>query len=248
RNPTNSTGRRMHKSQSGLATRSALVLSLICLALFVDGALAQPVPPGSFGDLTWRMVGPMRAGRTRAVAGIPTQRRGFYIGGGDGGGWKADDGGRTWQPIFDGQPTQSIGAIAVAPSDPNTVYVASGEGLLRPDLSVGNGIYRSRDGGRTWTHLGLTEGQQIPDLAVDPRDPSRLFAAVLGHPFGPSAERGIYRSLDAGVTWQRVLYKDADTGGSMVAIDPAHPEIVYAGLWQSRLGPWEDKNDFNRTP
>jgi photosystem II stability/assembly factor-like uncharacterized protein len=125
--------------------------------------------------------------------------------------------------------------------------VASGEGLLRPDLSIGNGIYRSRDGGHTWSHLGLTAAQQIADLAVDPRDPSRLFAAVLGRPYGPSPERGIYRSLDAGATWQRVLYKDADTGGSAVAIDPAHPETVYAGLWQSRLGPWEDKNEFNGT-
>jgi len=220
-------------------------VGLIGLALLVDAAVAQPLPSGTFGDLAWRMVGPMRAGRTRAVAGVPGQASVFYIGAVNGGVWKTNDAGRTWQPIFDAQPTQSIGAIAVAPSDPNIVYVASGEGLLRPDLSVGNGIYRSRDGGRSWSHLGLTEGQQIADLAVDPRDPSRLFAAVLGHPFGPNPERGIYRSLDAGATWQRVLYKDADTGGSTVAIDPAHPEIVYAGLWQARLGPWEDKNEFN---
>jgi photosystem II stability/assembly factor-like uncharacterized protein len=227
--------------------RSALVVSLIGLAVLVDAAAAQSLPSGNFADLTWRMVGPMRGGRTRAVAGVATQPSVFYVGAVNGGVWKTDDAGRTWRPIFDGQPTQSIGAIAVAPSDPNIVYVASGEGLLRPDLSVGNGIYRSRDGGRTWSHLGLTEGQQIPDLAVDPRDPSRLFAAVLGHPYGPNPERGIYRSLDAGATWQRVLYKDADTGGSMVAIDPVHPEIVYAGLWQARLGPWEDKNEFNGT-
>jgi photosystem II stability/assembly factor-like uncharacterized protein len=217
------------------------------LALIAEAAVAQPLPSGAFGDLTWRMVGPMRGGRTRAVAGVPTQPSVFYIGAVNGGVWKTDDAGRTWRPIFEGQPTQSIGAIAVSPSDPNTVYVASGEGLLRPDLSVGNGIYRSRDAGRSWTHLGLTAGQQIAELAVDPRDPSRLFAAVLGHPYGPSPERGIYRSLDAGVSWQRVLYKDDDTGGSAVAIDPAHPEIVYAGLWQARLGPWEDKNEFNGT-
>ncbi|HZC85430.1 MAG TPA: hypothetical protein VE266_00395, partial [Steroidobacteraceae bacterium] len=149
--------------------RSALAASLLALALLVDAAVAQPLPAGTFGDLTWRMVGPMRGGRTRAVAGVATQPSVFYIGAVNGGVWKTDDGGRTWRPIFEGQPTQSIGAIAVAPSDPNTVYVASGEGLLRPDLSVGNGIYRSRDGGRSWTHLGLTAGQQIPDLAVDPR-------------------------------------------------------------------------------
>jgi photosystem II stability/assembly factor-like uncharacterized protein len=229
------------------ATRSAPLASLIGLALLAQSAAAQHAAPGVFADLSWRMVGPMRGGRTRAVAGVASQPSVFYVGAVNGGVWKTDDAGRTWRPIFDEQPTQSIGAIAVAPSDPNIIYVASGEGLPRPDLSVGNGIYRSRDGGRTWGHLGLTEGQQIAELAIDPRDPSRLFAAVLGHPFGPSPERGIYRSLDAGATWQRVLYKDADTGGSAVAIDPLHPEIVYAGLWQARLGPWEDKNEFNGT-
>ena len=237
----------MPESQSDLVVRSALAVSLIAVALLAHDAMAQQVPAAGFGDLAWRMVGPMRGGRTRAVAGVPAQPSAFYIGAVNGGVWKTEDAGRTWQPLFDAQPTQSIGAIAVAPSDPNTVYVASGEGLLRPDLSVGNGIYRSRDGGRSWSHLGLTEGQQIPELAVDPRDPARLFAAVLGRPYGPSPERGIYRSLDAGVTWARVLYKDADTGGSAVAIDPAHPEVVYAGLWQARLGPWEDKNKFRGT-
>ena len=193
------------------------------------------------------MIGPFRGGRTRAVAGVPSQPHVFYIGAVNGGLWKTDDAGRTWQPIFDGQPTQSIGAIAIAASDPNVIYVGSGEGLHRPDLSVGNGIYRSTDGGRTWTHLGLADGQQIPELAVDPHNSRRLFAAVLGHPYGPNAERGIYRSLDGGAAWERVLYKDADTGGSAVAIDPSQPDIVYAALWQSRLGPWEDKNEFQGT-
>ena len=231
----------MHRSHS------RLLASLIGIALFGDIAAAQQAPGAAFADLSWRMIGPMRGGRTRAVAGVATQPGVFYVGAVNGGVWKTDDAGRTWRPIFDQQPTQSVGAIAVAPSDPNTVYVASGEGLLRPDLSVGNGIYRSRDGGRTWSHLGLSAGQQIAELAVDPRDASRLFAAVLGHPYGPNPERGIYRSLDAGATWQRVLYKDADTGGSAVAIDPLHPQTVYAGLWQARLGPWEDKNQFNGT-
>jgi photosystem II stability/assembly factor-like uncharacterized protein len=210
-------------------------------------ALAQHQPPGAFADLGWRMIGPMRGGRTRAVAGVPAQPNVFYVGAVDGGVWKTSDAGRTWRPVFDAQPTQSIGAIAVAPSDPNIVYVASGEGLRRPDLSVGNGIYRSADGGGTWVHGGLTDGQQIPELAVDPRDPNRLFAAVLGHPYGANTERGIYRSRDGGASWERVLYKDADTGGSAVAIDPSHPEVVYAALWQSRLGPWEDKNEFEGT-
>jgi photosystem II stability/assembly factor-like uncharacterized protein len=178
---------------------------------------------------------------------VPSQPNVFYIGAVNGGVWRTGDAGRTWQPIFDAEPTQSIGAIAVAPSDPNIIYAASGEGLRRPDLSVGNGIYRSADGGRTWVHGGLTDGQQIPDLAVDPRDPNRLFAAVLGHPYGANEQRGIYRSRDGGATWERVLYKDADTGGSAVALDPANPDVVYAALWQSRLGPWEDKNEFEGT-
>ncbi|MBV9317496.1 MAG: glycoside hydrolase [Gammaproteobacteria bacterium] len=221
--------------------------SLSALLLLAPPVIAQQTPAGMFADLSWRMIGPMRGGRTRAVAGVASQPSVFYIGAVNGGVWKTNDAGRTWRPIFDAQSSQSIGAIAVAPSDPDIIYVASGEGLPRPDLSVGNGIYRSRDGGRTWSHLGLAQGQQIAELAVDPHDASRLFAAVLGHPYGPNAERGIYRSVDAGTTWQRVLHKDEDTGASAVAIEPVHPQIVYAGLWQSRLGPWEDKNEFNGT-
>jgi len=227
--------------------RQLVLASLLVPTIVSHAALAQHQPPGVYADLAWRMIGPMRGGRTRAVAGVPSEPNVFYIGAVNGGVWKTRDAGRTWQPIFDGQPTQSVGAIAIAPSDPNIIYVASGEGLRRPDLSVGNGIYRSADGGRTWTHGGLIDGQQIPEVAVDPRDPNRLFAAVLGHPYGPNEERGIYRSRDGGVTWERVLYKDADTGGSAVALDPAHPDVVYAALWQSRLGPWEDKNEFEGT-
>jgi photosystem II stability/assembly factor-like uncharacterized protein len=224
-----------------------IVLGLACSMLVVRSALAQRYPASVFNDFKWRMIGPYRGGRTRAVAGVPSQPSVFYVGAVDGGVWKTDDAGRTWQPVFDGQPTQSIGAIAVAPSDPNVIYVGSGEGLLRPDLSVGDGMYRSTDAGRTWMHLGLSDAQQIPELAVDPHDPNRLFAAVLGHPYGPNPERGIYRSLDGGAHWERVLYKDEDTGGSAVAIDPGRPNIVYAGLWQARLGPWEDNNQFEGT-
>jgi photosystem II stability/assembly factor-like uncharacterized protein len=221
------------------------VLALLAATLAPRAVCSQHQPPGAYADLTWRLIGPMRGGRTRAVAGVRSEPNVFYVGAVDGGVWETRDAGRTWEPIFDAEPTQSIGAIAVAPSDPNVVYVASGEGLRRPDLSVGNGVYRSGDGGHTWTRGGLGDGEQIPDLAIDPRDPNRLFAAVLGHPYGPSSERGIYRSSDGGATWERVLYKDPDTGGSAVAIDPLHPEVVYAALWQSRLGPWEDKNEFN---
>jgi photosystem II stability/assembly factor-like uncharacterized protein len=154
--------------------------------------------------------------------------------------WKTTDSGRTWAPIFDDQPTGSVGAIAVAPSNPDIIYVGSGEGLQRPDLSVGNGIYKSRDGGRTWAHLGLRDGQQIPQIAVDPRSPDRLFVAVLGHPYGANEERGVFRSMDGGATFQRVLFRDADTGAIDVIVDPSNPDTVYAALWEARQGPWEN--------
>ena len=194
------------------------------------------------------MIGPFRGGRTRAAAGVPSQPNVFYIGQVNGGVWKSDDYGRTWNPIFDDQPTQSIGAIAVAPSDPNIIYVGSGEGLHRPDLSVGNGIYKSTDAGKTWTHLGLRDGQQIPALAVDPRDPNRVFAAVLGHPYGPNEERGIFRSTDGGQTWQKVLYKDENTGGSDVEIDPVESRCrLRLACGRLAQGPWEDGNEYNGT-
>ena len=216
----------------------------VVVALSTICAWAQ-VPENTYQDLHWRMIGPFRGGRTRAAAGVAGQPNVFYMGQVNGGVWKSDDYGRSWNPIFDHEPTQSIGAIAVAPSDPNIVYVASGEGLHRPDLSVGNGIYKSTDAGRTWTHLGLRDGQQIPALAVDPRDPNKVFAAVLGHPYGPNTERGIYRSTDGGENWQRVLTKDENTGGSDVEIDPANPDTAYASMWEVREGPWEDGNEFN---
>jgi photosystem II stability/assembly factor-like uncharacterized protein len=200
------------------------------------------LPPAFLSSLRWRSIGPYRGGRTRAAAGVPGQPNVFYIGVCNGGVWKTTDYGRTWQPIFDDQPTGSIGAIAVAPSDPNVVYVGSGEGLHRPDLSVGDGIYRSSDGGKSWTHLGLKDGQQIPAMAVDPRDPNKLFAAVAGHPYGPNKERGIFRSTDGGQSFQKVLPSgyDENMGGADVLIDPSNPDVVYAALWEARESPWEN--------
>src|SRR5947209_7315354 len=183
------------------------------LALAAAAAIATSVYSADsydaklFSEMRWRSVGPYRGGRTRATAGVQSQPNVFYIGAVNGGVWKTNDFGRTWNPIFDDQPTGSIGAIAVAASDPNIVYVASGEGLQRPDLSVGDGIYKSTDAGKTWTHLGLRDGQQIPQLAVDPRDPNKVFAAVAGHPYGPNKERGVYRSTDGGQNFQKVLPK-----------------------------------------
>jgi photosystem II stability/assembly factor-like uncharacterized protein len=208
---------------------------------------AQQIPENTYQELHWRMIGPFRGGRTRAATGVPSQPNVFYIGQVNGGVWKSDDYGRTWNPIFDHESTQSIGAIAVAPSNSDIIYVASGEGLHRPDLSVGNGIYKSIDAGKTWTHLGLNDGFQIPALAVDPRDPNKVFAAVLGHPYGPNEERGLYRSSDGGLTWKKAIYKDQNTGASDVEIDPSNPDVIYASMWQVREGPWEDNNELNGT-
>ncbi|MGH7592935.1 MAG: WD40/YVTN/BNR-like repeat-containing protein [Gemmatimonadales bacterium] len=191
-------------------------------------------------EMHWRNIGPFRGGRTKSAAGVPTQPNVFYIGVTNGGVWKTTDYGNTWKPIFDDQPTGSIGAIAVAPSDPDILYVGSGEGLQRPDLSTGDGIYKSTDAGHSWSHLGLRDGQQIPQIAVDPGNPDRLFVAVLGHPYGPNEQRGIYRSLDGGRSFQKVLGRDENTGGIDVAFEPGNSQVVYAALWEARQGPWEN--------
>jgi hypothetical protein len=228
-----------------VTTPQVLLRLLVCVSVLVPiaSSSAQQIPENTYQELHWRMIGPFRGGRTRAATGVPSQPNVFYMGQVNGGVWKSDDYGRTWTPIFDHESTQSIGAIAVAPSSPNIIYVASGEGLHRPDLSVGNGIYKSTDAGKTWTHLGLRDGQQIPALAVDPRDPNRVFAAVLGHPYGPNEERGLFRSTDGGQTWQKIIYKDENTGASDVEIDPSNPDVIYASMWEVREGPWEDNNE-----
>jgi len=219
---------------------------IFCLTFFPHPAAAQQTLPDLSQAMHWRNIGPFRGGRTRAVAGVPSQPSVFYIGVCNGGIWKTNDSGGTWTPIFDEEPTGSIGSLFVAPSDPNIIYAGSGEGLHRPDLSVGDGIYKSTDAGKTWTHLGLRDGQQIPQLAVDPHDPNRVFAAVAGHPYGANEERGIFRSTDGGQSFQKVLYNDENTGGDDVLIDPTNPQIVYATLWEAQEGPWEN-GEWNGT-
>ena len=213
-------------------------LALFGACTFAEAAESDPTD--FFREMHWRMIGPFRGGRTVGAAGVPGHRGVFYVGVNNGGVWKTTDYGLTWTPIFDGQPTQSVGTLALAPSDPNVLYVGSGEGLQRPDLSVGDGIYRSTDGGKSWTHGGLRDGQQIPAILVDPRDPKTILVAVLGHPYGPNTERGVFRSTDGGQTFTKVLYRDENTGAIALAADPKKPDVVYAALWETRQGPWEN--------
>ncbi|MHB8637990.1 MAG: WD40/YVTN/BNR-like repeat-containing protein [Fimbriimonadaceae bacterium] len=210
------------------------------LALACHQTPIADVDPRLYQELRWRMIGPFRGGRTTGATGIPGHPNEFLIGGCNGGVWKTNDYGRTWKPLFDAEPTGSIGAIAVAPSSPNVLYVGSGEALQRPDLSVGDGMYKSIDGGKHWTHLGLRDSQQIVSVIVDPHNPDRLFVGVLGHPYGPNATRGVYRSLDGGKSFQQVLYKGVDTGAAQVSFDPTDANTIYADMWAARQGPWEN--------
>ena len=203
-------------------------------------AQTSAVSPSLFSGMRWREIGPMRAGRTRALAGVPSQPATFYFGAVNGGVWKTTDAGHTWQSLWNDQPSGSIGAIAVADSNPNVIYVGSGEGLARPDLSTGDGVYKSTDAGKSWTHLGLRDGQQIGQIAIDPKNPDRVFVAVTGHPYGPNPERGLFRSTDGGKSFQKVLFVDDKTGASEVQIDPHNPQIVFAGMWQRQEGAWEN--------
>jgi photosystem II stability/assembly factor-like uncharacterized protein len=201
-----------------------------------------PDPPFGqklFGEMRWRCIGPFRGGRTVAISGVPHQPNVFYMAAVNGGVWKSTDFGNTWDPIFDDQSTGSVGALAVAPSNPQVIYVGSGEGLQRPDLATGDGIYKSTDAGRTWTHLGLRDAQQIAAILVDPKDPNRVFVAAVGHPYGPNGERGVFRSTDGGQTFQKVLYKDENTGAADLVFDPSNPQTIYAVLWAARVAPWE---------
>jgi len=218
---------------------------LLCLCLVVS-VMAQSVPLNQYNCLQWRCIGPFRGGRTVGIDVVWSKPNVWYIGVNNGGVWKSTDYGHTWKPVFDDQPTGSVGCLAIAQSQPDTVYVGSGEGLHRPGLSVGDGVYKTTDGGKTWRNTGLKDGQQISGISVDPKNPDRVFVAVMGHPYGPNKERGVYRTLDGGKSWKQVLFIDEDTGAPAVAIDPVDPQTIYADLWASREGPWEN-GDWNGT-
>src|SRR5579884_363864 len=201
-------------------------------------SLAQPLPNSLFSDLHWRFIGPFRGGRVLAVTGVSNRPATFYFGAVGGGLWKTTDTGTVWKPIFDAQGVASIGAIAVAPSDPNTIYVGTGEADMRSDITAGNGMFRSTDGGETWQQIGLRDSQQIARIAVDPQNAKVVYVAALGHAYGPNEERGVFRSADGGATWSKVLYKDPGTGAIDLALDPSNSKIVYATMWNSRRPPW----------
>jgi photosystem II stability/assembly factor-like uncharacterized protein len=228
-----------------LSIRIAAFFCSVAVLISVFPASAQQYDPKLYSDMRWRCIGPFRGGRTVALSGVEQQPNVFYMAAVNGGVWKTTDLGNTWFPIFDEQASGSVGAIAVAPSDPNIVYVGSGEGLQRPDLAVGDGFYKSTDAGQTWTHLGLRDAQQITAIVVDPKNPERLFVAAQGHPYGPNSERGVFRSLDGGQTFEKVLYKDENTGAADLVMDPANPQTLFAALWAARVAPWEIRSGMS---
>ncbi|HXW51371.1 MAG TPA: hypothetical protein VEJ41_05220 [Candidatus Acidoferrales bacterium] len=199
---------------------------------------AQGISEQSYAALQWRLIGPFRGGRVLAVSGVAGDPATFYFGSVDGGVWKSDDAGRTWTPIFDKEPVGSIGALAVAPSDTNVIYVGSGEADMRSDISYGNGVYKSSDAGRTWQRLGLNDTRQIARVVVDPANPKRVFVAALGHAYAANDQRGVFRSIDGGADWQRVLFVDANTGAVDLAMDPRDANHLMAAMWQTRRPPW----------
>jgi photosystem II stability/assembly factor-like uncharacterized protein len=205
------------------------------LLIFAANVFADPAP---YGDLYWRLIGPFRGGRVLAVSGVPAEPNHFYFGSVNGGVWESLNAGRTWQPIFDNVPIGTIGALAVAPSNPRVIYVGTGEADMRSDIAQGRGVYRSGDGGKSWQLVGLTDTQQIGRIQVDPNNADVVYVAALGHPYGPNSERGVFKSTDGGAHWTKVLGPDANTGAIDMLLEPGNPNIVYAALWQTRRTPW----------
>jgi photosystem II stability/assembly factor-like uncharacterized protein len=222
-----------------LKTLMALSLVSILVEANLPLAFAQArFETSAFSGLHWRMIGPFRGGRVNAVSGVPGQPMVFYFGSVGGGVWKTINSGRTWTPVFDSQPIASIGAIGVAPSNPNVVYVGTGEADMRSQISYGNGMYKSTDAGKTWTHIGLDNTRQIGRVIVDPKNSNIVFVAALGHVYGANSDRGVYRSHDGGATWQKVLFKNENVGAIDLAFDPQNSSIIYATLWNTRRPPW----------
>ena len=221
-----------------------VVMLAVVVAAVLQWSARRPVDaqatmnPNLYSGLKWRMLGPFRGGRVDTVSGVPGRPNEFYFGAVNGGVWKTIDAGRIWFPVFDSQPVASIGALAVAPSAPDTVYVGTGESTLRDSVGYGSGMYKSVDAGKTWTHLGLDDTQHIGKVAVDPKNANVVFVAAIGHLYQAHPDRGVFRSRDGGKTWQKVLFKNDNVGAVDVVIDPANSQVVYAALWNTRRPPW----------
>src|SRR5271167_1470287 len=215
-----------------------LLLMSILLWVSLSVALSAQVDTTLIGGMKWRQIGPFRGGRVLAVAGVPGDPNTYYFGGVAGGIFKSTNGGTTWVPVSDHLTVSSIGAIAVADSDHNVLYAGSGEACLRGNISYGDGVYKSTDAGKAWTNVGLRDTRHIGAVIIDPRNPDIALVAALGHAWGPNSERGVFRTADGGKTWQKVLYKDDETGAIDVVFDPRNSSVLYASLWQVRRQPW----------
>jgi len=223
----------------------ALIGLLAALGFFAaNSARAQQVPANLYSGKKWRMIGPFRAGKVNAVAGVPGNSSVYYFGSNGGGVWKTTDGGVTWRPIFDDQPVAPIGALTLAPSNPNIIYVGTGVNSVYSDLAHGNGVYKSTDAGNTWQHVGLDDTRHIGRILVDPRNPDIVLVAAMGHSAGPNEERGVFRSADGGRTWKKVLYHDDVTGAIDLCFDPGNPRVVYAALWHGIRKPGQSGTSF----
>jgi photosystem II stability/assembly factor-like uncharacterized protein len=223
--------------------RKPLIVTFLTLTALTARAADSPTPTDKpedrwFKGMKYRLIGPFRGGRSLTVTGIPGDPNTYYFGGVGGGVWKSTDGATTWSPIFDKEGTSAIGSIAVAPSDPNVLYVGTGETCLRGNISHGDGVYKSLDAGKTWKNVGLRDTRAVGAVIVHPRNPDIVFVAALGHPYGPNSERGVFRTTDGGKTWEKVLYKDENTGAVDVVFDPNNPNILFAALWQVHRTPY----------
>ncbi len=224
--------------RSGKLRHVAVIVGIAAACILGSAARAQQYDEAKLQGLKWRLIGPFRGGRTLAVTGIPGNPDVFYFGAVSGGVWKTTNAGITWDPIFDKEPISSIGAIAVAESDPNVIYVGTGEACIRGNISYGDGVYKSVDAGKTWTNVGLRDTRQIGALIIDPHNPDVVFVAALGHAYGRNTERGIFRTVDGGKNWERVLYKDDKTGGIDIVFDPQNPHTLFAAMWEANRTPW----------
>ncbi|MEY2532061.1 MAG: hypothetical protein QOI96_2146, partial [Verrucomicrobiota bacterium] len=234
--------------------RASFVFFIITLSVFAftesssigQRRQASPAPGTSPGQpdglkaLQWRSIGPFRGGRSTAVAGVASQPMVFYFGGTGGGVWKTTDGGINWEPITDGSVfgTGSVGAIGLSDSDSNTIYVGMGESAIRGNVSHGDGVYKSTDGGKTWKHAGLEDTRQISRIRVNPKNPDIVYVAAQGHVWAPNQQRGVFRSKDGGKTWEKVLFRGDKAGACDLIIDPTNPSILYAGMWEAYRKPW----------